>query len=89
MTVLIYFVCVLGGAFIQTLLRSLLNSGALPFIPGNLIIYLVAFWVARKWSNSYKENKEMKKDRTRLLLNKRLTLLMSKNKNSKRDGGLG
>ena len=61
MTVLIYFVCVLGGAFIQTLLRSLLNSGALPFIPGNLIIYLVAFWVARKWSNSYKENKEMKK----------------------------
>lgn len=60
MPALIYFVCILGGAIIQTLLRSMLNSGSAPFIPGNVIIYLVVFWVARKWSNSYKKNKEMK-----------------------------
>ncbi|NLT47155.1 MAG: hypothetical protein GXX92_01960 [Clostridiales bacterium] len=60
MTALIYFVCFLGAAIIQTFLRSMLKSGAVPFIPGNVIIYLVAMWVARKWSSSYKENKEMK-----------------------------
>lgn len=63
MPALIYFVCFLGAAIIQTLLRSLLENGAVPFIPGSLIIYLVAMWVARKWSNFYKDKKEMKKSR--------------------------
>ena len=61
MTALIYFVCFFCAAIIQTLLRSLLANGVVPFIPGRLIIYLGAIWAAKKWSSSYKENKEMKK----------------------------
>ena len=61
MTALIYIICFFGAAVVQVLLRSLLASGAVPIIPGSVVIYLVALWAARKWSSSYKENKEMKK----------------------------
>ena len=61
MTALIYFVCFVGAALIQVLLRSLLANGVVPIIPGSVVIYLVAIWAARKWSTAYKENKEMKK----------------------------
>ena len=62
MIALIYFVCLLGASIIQALLRSLLASGAVPFIPGTVIIYFIALGIARKWSNSYREKKEMQKE---------------------------
>ena len=58
MTALIYIVCFFGAAVVQVLLRSLLASGAVPIIPGSVVIYLVALWAARKWSSSYKEIQE-------------------------------
>ncbi len=66
MTALIYLVCFLGAAVVQTLLRSLLANGAVPVIPGSAVIFLVTLWVARKWSSSYKEKKEIKKNREEL-----------------------
>ena len=61
MTAFIYFVCFLGAAAIQTLLRGMLASGSVSFIPGSMIFYIVAVLVARKWSSSYKEKKELEK----------------------------
>ena len=62
---LIYFVCLLGASIIQVLLRSLLANGTVPFIPGTVIIYFIALGIARKWSNSYKEKKEMQKEQNK------------------------
>ena len=40
---------------IQTLLRALLQNGAVPFIPGTFVIYLVATFVARKLCRKWDE----------------------------------
>lgn len=60
-TVLIYFICFFVASVIQAIMRSMLQNGDVSFIPGSVIFYLVAYWVARKWNNSYKERKEQKK----------------------------
>ena len=57
MTVLIYFVCFAVASLIQTTLRYMLDSGDVAGIPGAFIFYLLAIFVARKWSGSYKERK--------------------------------
>ena len=66
MTILIYIVCIFAASIIQVLLRSMLASGVVPIIPGSVVLYLVAMWAAQKWSNYYKENKEMKKIQDKL-----------------------
>ena len=71
MTVLIYFVCFLGAGFIQTLLRAMLANGSVSFIPGSMIFYIVAVLVARKWSNSYKEKKELEKMQSEIVEEKK------------------
>ncbi len=63
MTVLIYIVCILAAAVLQTLLRSLLAQGTVSIIPGTAVFCLAALWAARKWSSSRKEKKRSKEER--------------------------
>ena len=62
MTVLIYAVCILVAAVLQTLLRSLLAAGAVSVIPGTAVFCLAALWTARKWSSFHKEKKQSKEE---------------------------
>lgn len=60
MTALIYIICFFCAAIFQALFRLLLRNGSISFIPGSVIFYLFALWIARRLSNSYKERKEIK-----------------------------
>ena len=67
MTALIYITCLFCAAIVQTILKSILHSGILPVIPGSAVIYFIAFWAAKKWSNAYKEKKEIKQIQNELV----------------------
>lgn len=67
MTALIYITCLFCAAIVQTILKSILHSGIVPVIPGSAVIYFIAFWTAKKWSNAYKEKKEIKQIQNELV----------------------